>query len=88
MAKRERFDVIHDILDAINSKTKVGPTKLIYSSNLSPKMFKEYVEELLDNGLIEEITEKNRKFYSVTEKGYIFLERYKVFKNFVDELGL
>lgn len=58
--KRERLEVIHDILKVIqNSKNSIKPTRLLYASNLSPQMFKEYVNELLGKGFIEE--EKRRK---------------------------
>ncbi len=87
--KRERLDVVYDVLQSIlKSNNKVGPTRLIQSSNLSPAMFKEYINDLLGNGLIEEELVKSKKFYSVTDKGFKFIEEYKVFKNFVVELGL
>lgn len=87
--KRERFEIIHDILKTIESKNKIGPTRLLQLSNLSPKMFKDYIDELLDNGLIfEELQNNERKKFCLTEKGYTFMEKYKIFSNFVNELGL
>ena len=87
--KRERLDVVHDILQGIlKFNNNVGPTRLIQTSNLSPAMFREYTEELLSSGLIAQSLKKNKKFYSVTDKGFKFIEEYKVFKNFVTELGL
>jgi predicted transcriptional regulator len=45
--KRERLEVIWDILKVIqDSNNSIKPTRLLYASNLSPQMFKEYVEEL------------------------------------------
>ena len=85
--KRERLDVIYDILTAIGTK-KIGPTRLLYASNLSPEMFKNYIQELSHKKMIEEISEKNKKKYSLTENGFRFLEQYKSFKNFVYNLGL
>jgi predicted transcriptional regulator len=87
--KRERLDVIKDILVVVrDSNNKIGPTKLIRLSNLSPLMFKEYINELVKSNLLIEKEEKNKKYYSVGDKGFKFLERYSIFKNFVDELGL
>lgn len=87
--KRERLDVVNDMLRAIlRFNNKIGPTKLIHLSNLSPIMFKEYIKDLTRNELIKEKQNKNKKIYEVTDKGYKFLEQYKVFKNFVEELGL
>ena len=44
--KRERLDIIRDILLSIRNNHKIKPTRLLYASNLSPQMFKDYVEEL------------------------------------------
>ena len=48
--KRERLEVIRDILKSIMSNKNIKPTRLLYASNLSPQMFKEYVNELLKKG--------------------------------------
>ena len=86
--KRERFEVIKDILLVVQKHQKIGPTRLIQLSNLSPVMFKEYIKELTKNNLINEEVQKNKKTYELTDKGYNYLEKYKMFKNFVEELGL
>lgn len=87
--KRERMDVIHDILSAvIKNNNKIGPTRLIQLSNLSPAMFKEYIKDLVEQKLLLENQEKNKKVYKLGDKGYAFLEKYKMFKNFVEELGI
>ena len=87
--KRERLDVIRDILNAIKDKRKIKPTRLLYSSNLSPQMFKDYINELLTKGFISlDIDEKEKKSFSLTPKGYEFLEEYKIIENFVENFGL
>lgn len=86
--KREKMDVVYDNLSAVINNNKIRPTRLIQLSNLSPTMFKQYTKELLEQRLLKENIEKNKKNYSVDEKGYKFLEKYKTFKNFVEELGL
>jgi len=87
--KRERLDIIHDMLTTIiKHNNKLGPTRLIHLSNLSPAMFKEYTAELSDNILISKFKEKNKNFFEVTEKGFVFLQQYKTFRNFIEELGL
>ncbi|MFO7710663.1 MAG: winged helix-turn-helix domain-containing protein [Candidatus Woesearchaeota archaeon] len=85
--KRERLEVIHDILSTVQDKGEIGPTRLLQLSNLSPQMFREYMNELVKSGLLE-IKEEKKKMYTITDKGYTFLERYKIFSNFVEELGL
>lgn len=87
--KRERLEVIKDILLVIRNTRKIKPTRLLYSSNLSPQMFKEYVNELVQKGLIKiEISDDDKKTFSLTAKGNEFLQEYKVIENFVNNFGL
>ena len=87
--KRERLEVIKDILNSIRSTRKIKPTRLLYASNLSPQMFKEYVNELIKKGFIKlEIDAKEKKTFSITSKGNEFLQEYKVIENFVENFGL
>jgi len=87
--KRERLEVIKDILLAIRDSREIKPTRLLYASNLSPQMFKEYINELLDKKFIKfDIDEKDRKFFSLTKKGFDFIQEYKVIENFVENFGL
>lgn len=88
--KRERLEVIYDILTSIrDSDNSIKPTRLLYASNLSPQMFKEYVDELKEKGFIEEITDnKDKRAFSVKKKGFEFLEKYRVIVEFIDNFGL
>ena len=86
--KRDRLEIIKDILEVINSSRGVKPTRLLYSSNLSPQMFKNYVNELKKKSLIEEIKEKKGKIFVLTLKGSEFLREYRTFSNFIREFGL
>ncbi len=90
MVRREKFQVIFDILRSIQKRDNIiKPTPLLYSSNLSPKMHKNYLNELLTKGLILEVKDsKQKKCYSVSESGFLFIEKYKEFRNFVDGFGL
>jgi len=87
--KRERLEVIKDILEAIRRNRKIKPTRLLYSSNLSPQMFKEYINELISKGFIKlDIDDKDKKTFSITKKGNDFLQEYKVIEEFVENFGL
>ena len=87
--KRERLEVIRDILKSINTSRQIKPTRLLYASNLSPQMFKEYINELLSKGFIQfEIDKKEKKTFSLTSKGQEFLQEYKVIENLVENFGL
>lgn len=73
----------------INKNRKIKPTRLLYASNLSPQMFKGYINELIEKKFIQiEIDEKNKKFFSLTKKGQDFLSQYKIIENFIENFGL
>ena len=87
--KRERLNVIKDILNAIRKNRQIKPTRLLYASNLSPQMFKEYINELISKKFIKlDIDDKEKKTFSLTKKGNDFLQEYKVIENFVENFGL
>lgn len=87
--KRERLEVINDILKVIHDNNNcIKPTRLLYSSNLSPQMFKEYIEELSNKNFIEQKEEKGKKTFSLTDKGFEFLQKYKRIVEFIENFGL
>ena len=87
--KRERLEVIRDIIKSIRDTRNIKPTRLLYSSNLSPQMFKEYINELIEKKFIQiEISKDEKKTFSLTKKGYDFLEQYRTIENFVEGFGL
>lgn len=87
--KRERLEVIKDILITIRDNRQIKPTRLLYASNLSPQMFKEYINELIGKSFIKlDIDDKEKKTFSLTKKGQEFLQEYKVIENFVENFGL
>ena len=86
--KREKLEIIRDILLAIKEKGQIKPTRLLYSSNLSPQMFKEYLGLLLEEKFIKEILVKKKKFFLLMDKGQNFLGEYKIIENFIRNCGL
>jgi len=87
--KRERLEVIKDILNAIRENKNIKPTRLLYASNLSPQMFKEYINELIEKKFINlDVGEEDKKTFSITKKGNEFLEEYRVIERFVENFGL
>lgn len=87
--KRERLEVIKDILEAIRDGRNIKPTRLLYASNLSPQMFKDYINELISKGFIKiENYEDGKKTFSLTKKGQEFIQEYRVIQNFVENFGL
>jgi predicted transcriptional regulator len=87
--KRERLEVIKDIIRSIRDNKNIKPTRLLYASNLSPQMFKEYINELISKGFINlDIDDKEKKTFSLTKKGNDFLEEYRIIEDFVENFGL
>jgi len=87
--KRERLEVIRDILKTIRQNRQIKPTRLLYASNLSPQMFKDYINELITKGFIRlDIDKKEKKSFSLTKKGNEFLEEYRIIEDFVENFGL
>ena len=86
--KRERLDIIRDILYSIRDNRNIKPTRLLYSSNLSPQMFKEYIGELMAKGFIKLEIDEDKKTFSLTKKGNEFLEEYRVIERFIGNFGL
>ncbi len=90
MRKRDRIEVIHDILKTIrDNHNSIKPTPLLRYSNLSSQSFTDYYKELLSKKLIKEIKDKKgKKFVTLTDKGFKFLEKYKLILGFIDEFEL
>jgi predicted transcriptional regulator len=88
MKKRERIVIIHDILKAVQQKKDARPTHILYKSNLSSQMLKEYLQELLDKEFIEEHETKRAKTYRLTERGHKYLEDFNTIRNFMESYDL
>jgi predicted transcriptional regulator len=87
--KRDRMQIIHDILTAIQKKGgKIKPTHLLYKSNLSYQRMNLYLDELIEKGLVAKDFDDENKFYTLTEKGYIFLAEYQRMSEFTRSFGL
>lgn len=89
--KRGRLQIIHDILNAIRNKGgEIKPTHLLYKSNLSHQMMSDYLKDLIAKGFIEQHEEgkKKNKKYTLTSKGYDYLQEYKTVMRFVESFGL
>ena len=88
--KRDRLEVIYDILKIVQDKgNSIKPTPLLRFSNLSSQSFNEYFSELLDKEFVKEIFDKKgRKMVTLTDKGFNYLNKYRMIKGFIDEFEL
>ena len=87
--KRNRLEVIRDILSVINARSgRIKPTHILYKSNLSHIMMNQYLEELIQKNFIKRVNLKKGKSYEITEKGKAYLSQYSLIKNFTESFGL
>jgi len=87
--KRERLQVIFDILRAIQDKNgKIKPTHIMYKANLSYTMLDEYLKELAGKGFITSEETKEGKFFSLSQKGFDYIHKYKYVIDFAVSFGL
>ncbi len=90
MAKRDRLEIIYSILKIVHdNNNSIKPTPLLRFSNISSQSFSEYYDELLKKEFIrEELDKNNKKYVSLADKGFKFLEKYKYIIDFIDEFEL
>ncbi len=87
--KRTKLEVIKDLLSVLKEHGNVKITHLIYKSNLSYIIIKEYIKDLTDKGMIKLNTDENEKsFYCITPKGMQFLREFEKIKIFSEAYGL
>lgn len=88
--KRDRLQVIKDMLQVIKDNgNEIKPTPLLRYANLSTQRFSEYLNELLAKDFItEKQDKKERKFYSLTDKGQRYLEKYNLITGFIEDFDL
>lgn len=67
---------------------RAKPTRILYLANLSHDRLVKYVSDLVSKGLIEEKTEEENRFYTLTQKGTNFLNEVKKAESFVSAFGI
>jgi predicted transcriptional regulator len=90
-AYRSKVRILADMMRAIQSEGEegAGPTKILYGANLSHDRLTQYIEELLEKELIENIgNESSTKVYILTEKGREFLREFAKVERFSEAFGI
>ena len=85
---RSNVSIVADILEAVKEEERIGKTRIMQKANLPTDRLEARLGELLHEGLIEEETEDDRKYYRLTEKGYDFLEEYERATSFLKAFGI
>ena len=89
MKKRDRLEVIYDIVKVIMSnRGRIKPTHLMYKSNLSYKLLNKYLNELLNKKFIDLKIINDKKNYILTNKGKRFFNDYLKIKEFLKSYDL
>jgi predicted transcriptional regulator len=88
--KRERLQVIYDILKTVSEhRNSIKPTPLLRKSQLSSSSFSEYYSELVSKGFVKEVVdEEGQRYITLTDKGFTYLEKYRMIRGFIDEFEL
>ena len=88
--KRDRLKVIYDILKIIkDNKNSIKPTPLLRYSNLSTNSFNDYIRELLEREFVKQVVDKkDKKVFTLTDKGFQYLEKYRMIVGFIEDFGL
>lgn len=87
---RNTYQITEDILDTVLSSGEYGITitPLIRESNLPYKRATGFINKLTQSSLINEIVVKDKKTFIITERGKVYLEKYKQFNNIAESFGL
>jgi predicted transcriptional regulator len=67
---------------------RAKPTHILYKSNLSHKLLKDYLNNLLQNGLIEVEIKGSHTFYKITKKGRDFISEFRKIEKLSHAFGL
>jgi len=88
--KRDRLAVIYDILSIIRDHhNSMKLTPLLRYANLSSSSFSDYYSELVLKEFVKEIIDNDgHKYVTLTDKGFKFLEKYKLITGFIEEFEL
>lgn len=85
---RSSVSILADILEAVREEERVGKTRIMQKANLPTDRLETRLSQLLQEGLIHEESEDDRKFYTLTEKGLEFLEQYGKARSFLKAFGI
>jgi predicted transcriptional regulator len=83
--------ILADMMRAIQSEGEegAGPTKILYAANLSHDRLTQYLDELVEKELVEEMgSDNSNRSYSLTEKGREFLKEFLRIERFSEAFGI
>ncbi len=88
-SKRTQEEILYDILLTIlNRSGRIKQTQLMTKANLSYKLMKNYLEDLVKKDYVDFIKKNDRKYLIITDKGRDFLDNLIKVKTFKETMGL
>ena len=87
---RNTYQITEDILDNIllSGEHGITITPLLRQSNLPYKRANGFIYKLTESNLVNEILVHNKKVFIITQRGKIYLEKYKQFNAIAESFGL
>ncbi len=86
--KRNKMEIVYDILAIVQNSRGAKKTHLMYKANLSHKQMKTYLDELLEKGFVEGNAASDDYSIKITKKGQTFITKYAQMKEFEKTFGL
>jgi predicted transcriptional regulator len=86
--KRDKLDIIADMLSAIQGKGAIKPTHLMYKSNLSHTQMSSYLDDLIKKELVQKIKKEQYDYLILTDSGHKFIGKMREMKEFASAFGL
>ena len=90
-ARRSKFQLSVEVLECIKSGEE-KPTRIMYNCNLSWKSLKDILDNLTEQGLLEETEipgkKRSKRQYEITLKGENVLKYYRMVSGLIEVEGL
>jgi len=64
------------------------PTPLLRKSNLCSSQFDRYILELIEKNFIDICIVDSKKYYSLTKKGFEYINKYRIILKIIDDFDL
>ncbi|MEM0244686.1 MAG: winged helix-turn-helix domain-containing protein [Zestosphaera sp.] len=91
MKKRNKLEIILEVLEIVSSESGINPTWLSTKANLSYDRLKKILDELIARGLVESIPSNERKgstMLVLTPEGVELLEELRKLRSLLRDYGL
>lgn len=85
---RSKIRIYADILNTIDREGgRSRTTRLLYGANLPHDRLKEYLEQLSQRGLIQEVKDSDYSSYALTQSGIQFIQEFRRMEKFAEAFG-